>query len=165
MPRGRRTNLPTAALVMEMKEKEGRSEREIAATTGLPPSTVHTILSKAAGWGEIAEGPIFKQHRAEQNKLLEVATRQLAADSFKHAADKLSEAGYYQAVVGGSILIDKARLLAGEPTEIHGISTQAVTNLDKLAALFANRLVDEQKTIDVTPTRQDGSGSQGKIGK
>jgi DNA-directed RNA polymerase specialized sigma24 family protein len=47
MAKGRRTDLPTAALVMEMKETEGRSENEISQLTGVPAGTVHNILSRA----------------------------------------------------------------------------------------------------------------------
>jgi hypothetical protein len=51
-------------------------------------------------------------------------------------------------------MTDKARLLAGEPTEIHAnLNLTAVTTLDKLAAMFSQRLVDEQETIDITPTQ------------
>jgi len=51
-------------------------------------------------------------------------------------------------------MMDKARLLAGEPTEIHAnLNLTAVTTLDKLAAMFSQRLVDEQETIDITPTQ------------
>ena len=50
-------------------------------------------------------------------------------------------------------MTDKARLLAGEPTEIHAnLNLTAVTTLDKLAAMFSARLVEEQQSIDITPT-------------
>jgi len=63
------------------------------------------------------------------------------------------QASFYQLVYGAAIMTDKARLLAGEPTEIHGhLDLTAVASLDKLAAMFSQRLVDEQKSIDTTPT-------------
>ena len=69
MAKGRRTDLPTAALVMEMKETEGRSENEISKLTGVPAGTVHNILSRAHGWDEIAEGDVFQatSPRTEQS--------------------------------------------------------------------------------------------------
>ena len=63
---GRRTDLPRAALVMEMGKTEGRSENEISRLTGIPAGTIRGILAKAHGWAEIAEGEAFKRHRVEQ---------------------------------------------------------------------------------------------------
>jgi hypothetical protein len=83
MAQGRRTDLPTAALVMELGETEGRSEREIAKLTGISSGAVHGILSRANGWNEIADGDLFKRHRQEQNKALEQANRTLAAKAFE----------------------------------------------------------------------------------
>lgn len=54
--KGRRTDLPTAALVKVLKETEGRSENEISSLTGIPAGTVHNIISGAHGWGKIADG-------------------------------------------------------------------------------------------------------------
>jgi len=50
-------------------------------------------------------------------------------------------------------MMDKDRLLAGEPTEIHAnLNIHAVTTLDKLAAMLGQSLIGDQKTIDITPT-------------
>ena len=153
MAKGRRTNLPTAALVMEMKETEGRSENEISKLTGLPAGTVHNIVSRAHGWAEIAEGDVFKRHRQEQNKALEQANRTLARKSLEMAEGKMDKASYAQLVFGAAIMTDKARLLAGEPTEIHAtLDLNTVVALDRLAAMLSQSLIDE-KTIDITPTR------------
>jgi len=76
----------------------------------------------------------------------------------------MDSASYAQLVCGAAIMTDKARLLAGEPTEIHAnLNLHAVAMLDKLASMLGQSLIDEQKTIDITPT-QDGSGNQGKGG-
>ena len=115
--RRRRTDLPTAALVMELGETEGRSGPEISGMTGVPRSTVENILSGAHGWDRIAQTEVFKLYRQEQNKALEQASRTLAADALKKAAEKMDAASFYQLVTGAAILIDKSRLLAGDPTE------------------------------------------------
>jgi hypothetical protein len=47
--KGRRTDLPTAALVKVLKETEGRSENEISSLTGIPAGTVHTPSGRAYG--------------------------------------------------------------------------------------------------------------------
>jgi transcriptional regulator with XRE-family HTH domain len=46
-------------LVLEMKEAEGRSEREIAEATGVSASTVHRIVRGAHGWGEVADREVL----------------------------------------------------------------------------------------------------------
>lgn len=163
MAKGRRTELPTAALVMEMGEAIGKSRRQISAATGIPLSTVQDILSRAHGWDEIADGDLFKRHRQEQNKALEQANRTLARKSLEKAEGKMDNASYAQLVFGAAIMTDKARLLAGEPTEIHAnLNIDAVKALDKLAAMFSQSLIDRSNTIDATPTpTQDSRGNQG----
>ena len=109
-----------------MTETEGRTERDIAGVTGVPASTVHRIIHGVNGWGEVTEGETFNRLREQQNKALEQSYRSLAADSVIHAATKLSQASYAQAVLGSSILIDKARLLAGESTQNIAIHTRTL---------------------------------------
>ena len=153
MSRGRRTDLPTAALVLELGETQGNSQRQISQVTGVPLGTVHAILNRAHGWDEIAEGDVFKRHRQEQNKALEQANRTLAKKSLEMAEGKMDRASYSQLVFGAAIMTDKARLLAGEPTEIHAtLDLNTVVALDRLAAMLSQSLIDE-KTIDITPTR------------
>jgi hypothetical protein len=50
---------------------------------------------------------------------------------------QIDKASFYQLVFGAAIMMDKVRLLAGEPTEIHAsLNIHAVTTLDKLAAIL-----------------------------
>jgi predicted transcriptional regulator len=140
---GTRTELPKAAMALELKDTLGLSERRIAAQVGLTSSTVHSILAGNHGWDVLAELPIVKRHRAQQNAALEQAARTLAAQSFIRAAEDLPNASYYQAVTGGAILIDKARLLAGESTanvEVH--SKVEVTGLDNLCSALSQVLLE-----------------------
>jgi DNA invertase Pin-like site-specific DNA recombinase len=83
MARGRRVDKVKAATALELREKLGHSERQIAKEVGLPPSTIHTILSKANGWDQIADEPVFRQHRAQQNRALEQAARSMAAKAME----------------------------------------------------------------------------------
>jgi DNA-binding MurR/RpiR family transcriptional regulator len=124
MARRKKTDLRTAALVLEMKEAEGRTERDIAGATGVPPSTVHRIIHGANGWGEVAEGELFKRHREQQNKALEQANRTMAAEALKTAYGKIDQARFYQLVYGAAIMTDKARLLAGESTQNIAVHTK-----------------------------------------
>jgi len=159
--KGRRTDLPTAALVKVLKETEGRSENEISSLTGIPAGTVHNIISGAHGWDKIADGDLFKRQRQEQSRALEQANRTLAAKALNAAEGKIDKASFYQLVYGAAIMTDKARLLPGEPTEIHAtLDLNTVVALDKLAGMLAQSLIDDPNTIDITPT-QDGSGNQG----
>ena len=85
MAKRTKTDLRTAALIAEMKENEGRSERDIAGLTGVSASTVHRIVSGAHGWDKVAEGEAFKRHRQEQNRALEQVNRTMAAEALKKA--------------------------------------------------------------------------------
>jgi 5'-3' exonuclease len=150
--RGRRTDIPTAALVMELGETQGKSMRQISEVTGVPVSSVHSILNRAHGWDEIAEGDVFKRHRQEQNRALEQANRTLAKKSLEMAEQKIDKASYSQLVFGAAIMTDKARLLAGEPTQINAtVNIHTVEKMDKLRAMLNQALLPEQNSIDVTP--------------
>ena len=47
---------------------------------------------------------------------------------------KIDKASFYQLVYGAAIMTDKARLLAGEPTEIHAtLDLNTVVALDRLS--------------------------------
>src|SRR5688572_31551287 len=129
-----RIDIPTAATAVELVEA-GHSHNEAARRLGISHQTVGAILKGDYGWDEVTSRPVFAQHRQQQNKALEQAARTLAAKAFTHAEATLDKASFYQAVVGGSILIDKARLLAGEATsnvEVH--NKIDISGLDKLAA-------------------------------
>ena len=144
---------------MEMKETEGRSEREIAEATGVSTSTVHRIVSRAHGWGEVADREVFKRYREEQNKALEQVNRTMAAEALIKAYGKMDQASFYQLVYGAAIMTDKARLLAGESTQNVEVHTYAeVQALDKLCEFLGRRLIEDKQTdsekpaIDVTPS-------------
>jgi predicted transcriptional regulator len=150
MAKRTKTDLRTAALVAEMKESEGRSERDIAGLTGVSASTVHRIVSGAHGWDKVAEGETFKRYRQEQNRALEQVNRTMAAEALKKAYGKMDQASFYQLVYGAAIMTDKARLLAGESTqniEVH--DKVQVEGLDKLCDMLSQSLLPP--AIDVTP--------------
>lgn len=71
----------------------------------------------------------------------------MAADSWEKAADKMENASYYQLVMGGAILLDKARLLAGESTEnIAVLHHHELVAVDGLAAALGQALLDSNKS-------------------
>lgn len=112
---------------------------------GLPASTVHTILSKASGWDQIAEESVIKQHRARQNAALEQAARSIAAKAMEKAEGKIDGAGFYHLTLGAGIMIDKARLLAGESTVNVAINSKhEVAGLDNLCQALSQVLLERK---------------------
>ena len=103
---------------------------------------------------EIANGPVFQRHRAEQNKALEQANRTLAKKSLEMAETKIDRASYSQLVFGAAIMTDKARLLAGESTQniAHSVQIDAAS-IDGLCSMLGQSLI-ERRTIDVTPREE-----------
>jgi len=67
-----------------------------------------------------------------------------------------------QVTISGCGWLDPGRqgpLLAGEPTEIHpNLNIQAVTSMDKLAAMLGQSLIDDPRTIDVSPDKEGNGG-------
>ena len=152
MAQGQATDPVVAAQVAGLHDT-GYTVSAAARAVGLPVSTANDIVNRHGRWGEIAALPVFNRLRQEQNRTIEALARKMAADSFVMAAEKMKDASYYQLVIGGSTLIDKAQLLAGLPTSI----TEHV-NYDKLEALRAKldeiaqrREEMKSREIDVTP--------------
>jgi hypothetical protein len=138
----------------------GYPSTQVAERTGLPQRTAWDIINRIGHWGQIAvEKPVFAQHRYAQNEALEVTARALAAKFWVHAEDNIEKLAPYQAVIAGSILIDKAQLLAGLPTEITAsVNVQVEGRIDELvAALGAAMLLKraEARTIDITPNQAE----------
>jgi len=159
---GRSNKIPyrQAALAAELVENEGLSYRQAAFQTGIDQSTVSRIINKHANWGEITEEPVFKKHRAIQNKLLQAAWRSAAAIGLveAHKPEKLAKASYYQLMVGSSIATEKANLLAGDPTSIiETQSTAGAATLDDLIGALSEiaqaRQAQKAQEIDITPMK------------
>jgi transcriptional regulator with XRE-family HTH domain len=135
----------------------GFSQQDISEQVGISRRTISDILNGIGHWGQLAERPIFAKQRAEQSKALEAAARSFAAQSWAKAAEKMDSASYYQLVMGGAILIDKARLLAGESTanvEVH--SKVEIAGLDQLCSALSQVLlettVSQSRTVDTSTT-------------
>jgi predicted transcriptional regulator len=136
-----RIDIPTAATAAELVA-HGHSQNETAQRLGISRTTVANILDGEHGWDQLADTPVFRTYRQRQNKALEQAARTLAAKAFSHAESVMEKASFYQAVVGGSILIDKARLLAGESTEnVAVLVRHEAEGLDALASVLGQTLL------------------------
>jgi len=144
MARGRQTDIPTAARATALAEL-GYSGTQIEALTGLNARTVWGILNNEASWGEIKEGPVFKQNRLRQKEALESSTRLLAAKCLVQVENKIDQVSAYQAVGMYGILRQNERLDAGEPTEVISITDRrTVESLDALAAALSQTLIARQ---------------------
>ena len=156
---------PIKAAVAFNLAEIGTAKNEIARRTGISEASVRDILNKHGRWGDICELPVFAKLRAEQNQSLEAAFRIAAAQSLELAMtqEKLAKASYYQLVIGSSVAIDKARLLAGESTSnvavVHHVE---VENMSAAADAIAHSLLRfsqasttvlelQNEVIDVTP--------------
>ena len=155
-----RTSIPDAAKAAAMYEA-GIPVREISEETDLSKRTIYNILSGEYKWREILDNDErYKEYKRATTRGMEVNCWELAKKSFIHAEEKLPDASYAQGVFGGAILVDKARLLAGEATEIHEVITreklESLEDLnEKLQKAVAHRIL-AAKVIEVKPT---GNGS------
>ena len=157
MPRGQRTDLPTTALVVEMRESEGLSQQEIADKTGIPRTTIEGILSDKFGWGEIKGLPVFIEHRRLQKQALQAAFLDLTRKSLMRAEESLPKASYLQAVTGAGILIDKERLYAGEATVNVAVAldSSSVEAIDQLARALSQSLLGGIQVGDSAETEAE----------
>ena len=133
----------------------GYPSTQVAEAVGLNQRTAYNIIHRVAHWGVDAEGPVFAKLRQGQNKARELCARALAARFWLKADENIDKLSPYQAVIAGSILIDKAQLLAGLPTEITAsVNVHVEGKVDDLVqALGAALLLKqaEHPVIDVTP--------------
>lgn len=147
-----RTSLPTAARAAAMYQA-GIPVRVISEETGLSRRTVYAILSGEHNWDEIIRNDErYKLYKDSTTRGLEVNCWELAKKSFIHAEEKLPEASYAQGVFGGAILVDKARLLAGEATVIHEVITKE--KWDRLQSDRARYLQEIERRISVAKAEE-----------
>ena len=130
---------------------------QVAAMVGLKERTAYEVIGRYGHWGRTeVETPVFARLRTEQNKAIEATARMLAAKMFVQADEKLDKLNAYQAVIAGSILIDKAQLLAGLPTEITAsVNVHVEAKVDGLVEALSQALLLKQagqtEPIDITP--------------
>jgi len=114
---GRQRTTHEAAEIHALRDT-GMSTGQIGEQLDIPKRTVAAIVAGEGRWEDIINNdPEFVRWRDDVTRKLQTGALELAKKSFIHAESKLTEASYYQAIVGGSILIDKARLLGNESTE------------------------------------------------
>jgi hypothetical protein len=132
---------PVKAIEAMTLADTGMTPSQIAPIVNMPESTIDGIIKKHGRWGEIADAPVFKALRVQQQQVMESAYRAGAAKLFARAFDesKLEKASTYQLVIASGIATDKARLLAGESTEnVSQIAKVEVSGLADLASSLAS---------------------------
>src|SRR5574337_764266 len=106
MPQGVPTPLDKAAQAIALHEQIGNAA-EVARRLDMSRNTVLDIVSHKARWGEVIEDdPLFKQARAAQKRILQVASMELARKVLARAEEKAPEASFLQLVTGYGILRD-----------------------------------------------------------
>ena len=105
--------------------------------------TIADLMARHGRWGEMAETPVFVALRQAQQRHLESASRALAAKALIRAEESLDKASFLQATTGFAILVDKSRIFAGEPTDIHAnLNLHAAVSIDKLCDVLNQRLIE-----------------------
>ena len=138
---------PLIAATAQALGDAGWQGRGIARQLGIADSTIQDVITRHGRWGEMADAPMFVQLRATQQRHLESAGRALAAKAMIQTEIALPKASALQAATVAAIMIDKSRILAGEPTEIHAnLNLNAAVSIDKLCDILNQRLIEINAT-------------------
>jgi len=130
----------------------GMSSGQIGEQLNIPQRTVAAIVAGEGRWGDIINNdPEFVRWKDEVTRKLQTGALELAKKSFIHAEARLHEASYYQAIVGGSILIDKSRLLGNESTENLAVRVtgDGIATRDEVLARVATLLSRDGRDTEV----------------
>ena len=124
---------PTSKKLLELRTEKGLSEREIAALTGIPKTTIHTQLQELVNTTEYRDFQSNKDKVFEglQLKLINLADHDLLKTM-------LSKRG----MTDVAILQDKIQQLRGQETPV---------NLTQIRVLIDQRPQEAAQTVDVIP--------------
>ena len=124
-------------------DQAGYGNAAISRSLGLAPATIHDIVNRHGRWNELAERPVFEALRRRQNQILEAGYRTMAAKALVQCEKTIDKASAYQAAGISGLLLDKSRLLAGEPTSIEAhLNLHAAVSIDKLCDVLNQRLIE-----------------------
>ena len=115
MARGKKTPGDKLELVKSLKYLNPElSERDIAREVGLSKTTVHDILQ------ELNNDDKFQAYREEKKKEQIVKALDIASTYIDHLKNPevIAKASARDSAIVAGTMIDKAQLLAGEPTQI-----------------------------------------------
>ena len=115
MARGKKTSGEKIELVKSLKYLNPElSERDIAKEVSLPKTTVHQILQ------DLNNDDKFQAYREEKKKEQIVKALDIASTYIDHLKNPevINKASARDSAIVAGTMIDKAQLLAGEPTQI-----------------------------------------------
>ena len=115
MARGKKTPGDKLELVKSLKYLNPElSERDIAKEVSLPKTTVHQILQ------DLNNDDRFQAYREEKKKEQIVKALDIASTYIDHLKNPevINKASARDSAIVAGTMIDKAQLLAGEPTQI-----------------------------------------------
>jgi hypothetical protein len=139
-----------AAQAMALSDM-GYGSTAVGQMLDIAQQTAYGIIKGHGRWGEVAERPLFSKLRFEQKQHLEATSRMLSAKCLIQVDKKIELASAYQAAGIYGLLRTHERLDAGEPTQITAsLNVNAVASLDKLAAMFSQRLVEDNNVSNLT---------------
>lgn len=140
-------------LAMSMRDN-GSSRKEIAKTLGISTSTVHAFISQSK-LDDISHSDLASKVKARM-----ASDMILNANSLFDAAmseEKTEKASTLQLVTAGSILVDKARLLAGESTENISVRVKHVNETDSELKSIREEIMRLEKGINGEIVEQSDS--------
>jgi len=115
LARGKKTSGEKIELVKSLKYLNPElSERDIAKEVSLPKTTVHQILQ------DLNNDEKFQAYREEKKKEQIVKALDIASTYIDHLKNPevINKASARDSAIVAGTMIDKAQLLAGEPTQI-----------------------------------------------
>jgi len=113
--RGKRTSEATREQIRALKETNPEmSNRDIAKIVNLPPSTVDTLMP------QLLDDDTFLRLRAAKKQEHIIQAHNIASQYMQHLQepDVIGKASARDSAIVAGTMIDKAQLLAGEPTQI-----------------------------------------------
>lgn len=127
-----------------------------AEACGFPPSTAKRLMKRMAARYKPLHDAVRKIKDEDMTLLLEDRAHRCITyiDDFNMAG-----AGVRDLAVSAGVMIDKARLLKGEPTQITRL--EDVKKLDELEEMLFAEMKRRGKLIDVTPEKADTAQESG----
>lgn len=135
---------------------QGSSRSEISKKLGISTSTVHAFISESK-LDDISHSDLASKFKARMANELILNANSLF-DTAMHD-EKMEKASTLQLITAGSILIDKARLLAGESTENISVRVKHINETESELKSLRDEISSLEKgiadTVDVEQLNSD----------
>lgn len=138
---------------MSMREN-GSSRREIAEKLGISKSTVHAFICQSK-LDDISHNDLASKVKARMASDMILNANSLFDEAMTD--EKIEKASTLQLVTAGSILVDKARLLAGESTENISVRVKHVNETDSELKSIREEIMRLEKGLNGEIVEQSDS--------